>query len=127
MSDERVRVQKVFTGESRTEQHHGNEVNINKIMSRYMRTGLLPQRGQEGFYGDFSGAESYQQCLEAVENANSAFMSLPSDVRNRFKNNPQLLLNFLADPNNKEEAISLGILPQPIVDEPAIPEEVPPE
>ena len=41
------------------------------------------------------------------------FDNLPSDVRNRFNNNPAQLLDFVADPENKEEAIELGLLPKP--------------
>lgn len=117
----RKSVQTVPSGESKTEQCHEGETNINKIMARYRRTGLVPQRGNPGFYGDFSSAEDYQTCCNKVLEANNNFMTLPADIRKHFENDPGKLLAFLSDDNNREEAYELGILPRPEPEQPAEP------
>lgn len=107
------RHQTVSDKPSRVEQHHKNDVNINSIMAKFVRTGLLPQRGDPGHYGDFTGVSDFQTCQNALVEARKAFMGLPSQIRKRFKNDPHKLLTFLEDPGNKEEAIKLGIIPTP--------------
>lgn len=52
-------------------------------------------------------------------------MTLPPEIRTRFDNDPGKLIDFVADPDNRQEAQELGIVnPAP---EPAKPPEVPPE
>lgn len=113
MSEQRIRVQTHPVGESRTEQSHIGETNINAIIGRYHRTGLLPQRGRSGFYGDFTGITDYHDAVNRVKSAEDAFMSLPSKIRKRFENDPYNLLTFLENDDNRQEAIELGILPSP--------------
>ena len=47
-----------------------------------------------------------------LSNARESFAMLPSSIRKRFDNDPGLLLAFLDDENNREEAFSLGLIPQ---------------
>lgn len=103
----------ICTGESRTEQSHKSKVNINTIMRRYQKTRLLPNRGNQGFYGDFSNVEDYHSCANALLAAEDAFMSLPATLRKQFANSPEKLLEFLADENNRDQAIELGLIPKP--------------
>lgn len=120
----RRRVQFACVGESRTEQHHKNECDINKIMARSLKSGMLPTRGEAGFYGDFTDVEDYQTAVNRVIEAENAFMSLPSSIRKRFGNNPAELLDFMSDENNLDEAVKLGIIPviekeiEPVTPEP---------
>lgn len=111
-------------GVSRTEKSHRVKCNINTIVNKYRKTGLCPQRGTPGFYGDFSNVPDYQTCIEQVNIAQDAFMSLPSKVRKEFDNDPAKLLKFLDNPDNRDKAIELGILPPPpAVEEPIVPPE----
>jgi len=125
------RVQRLFYGESRVEQSHKKRVNVNSIVRKALKSGLMPNRGNPGFYGDFSDVDSYQECVDKVLEADSRFMSLPSDVRKRFNNDPTMLLEFMSDPENADEAVELGILPKPEFvapePEPEPPVEDPPE
>lgn len=92
---------------SRTKQSYADVCNINKMIAR----GRLPLVSKiPGRYVDCTIGTDYQQALNIVKSAESAFMSLPAKVRSRFQNNPQALLEFLADPNNKAEAIELGLI-----------------
>lgn len=44
-------------------------------------------------------------------------MSLPAELRKRFRNDPGMLLAFLEDPQNRAEAESLGLVDRmPVVD-----------
>lgn len=125
MSEERKRVQVFFAGESRVEKSHRDKCNINSIMSRYQRTGLVPVSRAAGAYGDFSGVVDYHTCVQAQRDAEGAFMSLPAEVRKRFRNDPGELLAFLGDEANREEAIKIGLIPKP-EPEPRVTEPEPP-
>lgn len=112
-------------GQSRTEQHHANEVNINAIVSRYQKTGVLPTVDRLPGYGDFSEVRDYHAACDQVRAAEAAFMMLPSGIRKRFRNDVGELLRFLDDDRNREEAVALGIVearvaqaPQPPSPEP---------
>ena len=46
--------------------------------------------------------------------AQNAFDQLPSEVRNKFHNDPAKLIGFLKDEKNNEEAYALGLKNKPI-------------
>lgn len=93
--------------------------NINEIMRRFGRTGQLPAPREIPMYGDFSGIEDYQTTLEQLREADAAFASLPSKIRNRFNNNPGALLEFIHHDANHAEAIELGLIPNPVLPPPS--------
>jgi len=97
---------------SRTKQSFAEQVNINTILKKVAKTGLMPQRSG-AFYGDFSDGLSYQESLAKINEANERFLELPVDIRTKFHNEPSELIDFLADPKNKQEAITLGLLEKP--------------
>lgn len=115
------RVQMYCEGTSRTEKAHQKRVNINTIMKKATRTGMLPGRSVAGYCGDFTGAVDFHTAQNQIIEANNAFMSLPSHIRKEFKNDPGQLIEFLSDNNNRKKAIELGIIPPP---EPVQPEPV---
>ena len=98
---------------SRTSQAFAEESDINVIVNRFLKTGTLPPTFRAPTYGDFSGVSDYQGALNAVIKANEAFDQLPAGMRARFHNNPQVLLEFLSNPDNREEATKLGLLRAP--------------
>lgn len=101
-----------FSDPTLTQQHFRQECDINFIMDRYNRTGMLPQNANisEAFYGDVSDSFDYRSSLEAIQAADEAFASLPAAVRQRFANDPSQLIDFLHDSGNRAEAISLGLI-----------------
>lgn len=107
----------VNTGsESFVEQHHLEDVDINKIMAKYTRTGLLThQREYNGQYGDFSQTVDYQTALNTVMLANEMFLELPATVRRKFDNDPGAFLAWADDPENIEEMRELGLARAPVV------------
>lgn len=96
--------------ESRARQEFKDECDINRIMSRYRKTGVLPVSVGGGIFGDFTGVTDFQDAQNALLAAESQFKALPSEVRDRFKNSPVALLEFLSDVKNKDEAIKLGLI-----------------
>jgi phage internal scaffolding protein len=97
-------------GETKTQQHFKNAVNINQIMERYRKTGVLPSVRSQALYGDFTTIGSYHEAMNRVYEAQEAFESLPAKVRTKFKNNPQALIDFVSDEKNLAEAIQLGLV-----------------
>jgi len=97
---------------SRVEQTHKKKVNINTIMAKANKTGLIPVK-TGAHYGDFTSIEDYQTARNKILDAQQNFQQLPSKIRNRFKNNPGKLITFLNDPNNKQEAIEMGLIERP--------------
>ena len=107
---ERKRVQKVFTKPSRAVQYEKDNCDINLILAKYRKTGLIEHLNRfQGQYGDFSNIQDYQTSLNQVISAQEMFNSLPSFVRARFANDPASFLNFVTDPSNKDELVKMGL------------------
>lgn len=124
----RVRLVQDMSGESRTEQSHKNSCNIEKIISRYYKTGLLQQRLQKGVYGDFTGYGEYHECVTKLQDAHGDFMAIPAKIRKRFHNDPGELIEFVLDESNRDEAVELGLVPEIEQSEQAeVPSEAPEE
>jgi len=102
-------------GPSMTVQSFQAETDINVIMARYEKTGLVPDAlapdRRELVFGDFSGPLDFQSCQERVVAAELEFGRLPARVRERFGNRVGPLLAFLEDPQNLKEAQDLGLVP----------------
>lgn len=92
-----------------TQQQFGDEVNINTIVRNFGLTHELPPEVPI-YYADVTDMPDYQTSLNFVRQADANFMLLPADLRSRFDNNPQLLLNFLSNDANRDEAIKLGLI-----------------
>ena len=98
---------------SATEQAHARETDINVIMDRAKQTGVLPQgTGPSAFYGDLTDMPTYLEAQIIVANANQAFAEMPSELRDRFNNDPSKLLAFMDNPDNAAEAERLGLVPR---------------
>lgn len=91
-------------------QEFKQECDINHVIAQYKLTGELPRMRAPGRYADVSALPSYQEALELVSNAKAAFNTLSAKVRARFSNDPGAMLDFLNDPANEAEAVSLGLV-----------------
>lgn len=104
------RVALEFKQPSRAKQQFRDECDINAIMAKYKKTGLVEHVNRyQGQYGDFSTVADYQEALNMVMEAQQAFMSLPAHVRTRFDNDPGQYLEFVQDPGNQEEMVKMGL------------------
>lgn len=97
-----------------TKQEFAAECDINNILEKFSPEALEERlMAAEGVYRDFSEDLTYEEARQLVSDCDDAFMSLPAKVRERFMNNPQLLIDFLDDASNDEEAIKLGLKVRP--------------
>lgn len=100
--------------DSLTQQQFKEEADINTIVNRFLKTGVLPTPNTFPQYVDFEGVFDYQSAMNLVRAADESFMRMDAKLRSRFNNSPQEFLEFFADPANSEEAIRLGLaIPHP--------------
>lgn len=93
-----------------TKQEFKDECDINTILARYNRTGELPLVNQAlPQYLDVTGHD-FQEHMNIVRGAQDMFNGLPSELRNRFNNDPAQFLDFTANVENREEMAKLGLL-----------------
>ena len=95
---------------SLAQQHMKDECDINIIVERFGVTGKFPVSPIEPTYGDFSGVSDYHDALNRIEASNKAFMALPAKIRAKFDHDPNALLQFLQNEDNRDEAIEIGLI-----------------
>jgi phage internal scaffolding protein len=95
---------------TRAQQHHKDECDINVILERFGKTGMMPVSAISAQYGDFTGVNDYHTALNTLIAAESEFDALPAHIRKQFANEPANLIEFLNDPKNKDQAIELGLV-----------------
>ncbi len=104
-------------GKSLTKTEFTKDANINQIIKKHDKTGILgnpltactiqPQ------FGDMTNSITLYDMQLKLKTAGEEFLALPTKIRDRFHNDPGELIDFMSNPDNKEEAIKLGLLPQP--------------
>ena len=95
---------------SLAQQHMKDECDINILVERFGVTGNFPVSAIEPSYGDFSGVSDYHDALNRIEASNKAFMALPAKIRAKFDHDPNALLQFLQNDENRDEAIQIGLI-----------------
>lgn len=103
--------------EGKTRQAEKDACDINRIMARYEKTGVLPQSVRELVYADVSSIGDYREVVDRVRMVESAFMQLPAEVRSRFENDPAAFLDFTSDPANRAELQEMGLIAPEIAPE----------
>lgn len=93
-----------------TQQQFKDEVDINTIVERFGLGHELPESFRAPEFGDFSDVGDFQSAQNAVIAAQEAFMDMPAGMRARFNNSPQVLMEFLGNRENLEEARKMGLL-----------------
>ncbi len=95
---------------SMTKQSFKKETDINTIMAKYEKTGLLAHVTEyQGYYGDLPSSVDYHDNIQAVIDAKDAFASLTASIRDRFHNEPEEFLEFVLNPENQDEINALGL------------------
>lgn len=94
----------------KTRQSFRQECDINAIVDKARRTGLVSHvNSKQPTYRDVSDIPDYATALKVVDRARETFLALPSKIRERFANDPSKMLDFMADKNNFDEAVKLGL------------------
>lgn len=115
---DRERVSFSTTGESLTHQSMAPECDINRIMAKWQKTGVIEHANTyQGQYGDFAETPTYQEAMNVVIESQEMFMTLPSSVRRQFDNDPGQFLAFAVDPQNGEKMIEMGLATPSVIDD----------
>ncbi|WNK13702.1 MAG: internal scaffolding protein [Microvirus sp.] len=99
-----------FSGDGRTKQSFKDECDVNRIMSRYMSSGILPEhltRATAQFVD--CTAVDFQEAQLIVAGARTLFAELPSAVRSRFRHSPEAFLEFAENPANGPALAEMGL------------------
>jgi phage internal scaffolding protein len=96
--------------EARTKQSFKSECDINHIINKFHKTGILEhQRQILPRFMDVSAVD-YQEALNLTIEAGEMFEALPSQIRNMCDNDPAKFLQYIQDPKNKDELVKFGLL-----------------
>lgn len=107
----RIKPKLICKDKSLTVQDEKDACDINLIIERFTKTGLLTHVNRaEPRYGDFSDVKDYSTALQQISKAKDDFMALPSRVRKFFDNDPQKIIEFVQDDKNYEKCIELGLI-----------------
>lgn len=93
-----------------TDQSQQKDCDINEIMARYQKTGLIDFVNQhQPQYADATGFD-FHEMQDQIVHAKNMFADLPAKIRERFGNNPGNFVEFFNDPDNALEAAKMGLL-----------------
>lgn len=94
-----------------TRQAHKDECDINRIMDRFQKSGLLSHVNQfQGEYGEFIEMD-FHEAMNTILEAKDMFETVPSDIREKFNNDPGKFLEYVTNPENVDGMRELGLLP----------------
>lgn len=120
------------TGESMTQQHFADESEINNIIRSHDRNGIIEHvhRGN-AIYGDFSEITDLSDALIQIQEAQKEFLNIPSEIREKFKNDAGEFFKYASNPDNEDGMREMGLLnpnqSSAMPDDQAIPDAVDPQ
>ncbi len=94
---------------SLTKQAFAEEVNINNIIQRFTKTGVIDHVNSAEPTYDFAPSHDYREALEILQNAEQKFAELPAEIRKKFSNNPAEFLAFAEDEDNLPKMAAMGL------------------
>lgn len=110
-----------------TKQEFKDDCDLNRIIERYTPQMLIESyNALKGAYGDFSDTLSHQEARQRVIETESWFESLPAQLRSMFDHDVSKCVDYLENPANQDQAVQLGLLQKPFIDEAFKAEDVPP-
>ena len=92
-----------------------NQCDINKLCDNYIRTGeyypgILARKLRRPMFGYFNPAQqTLENVLSIQRRSLESFDMLPSEIRERFNNDPRKFFDFVTDVNNQDEIIKMGL------------------
>lgn len=125
-----VRADMDYFEPSLTRQEFAEECDINILMERYEKTGVISHVNHAvPVYLDTTLYTGLQSSMDAFREASSSFFALPAKVRREFDNDPQKFVDFAVNPDNLDRMREWGLAPPAPVPTPAVKVELvnPPE
>lgn len=102
-------------GPSLTKQAMRDECDINLIMKRFEKTGVVAHLAKrEAYFADVSAVPDFAAAVDIVRKAEDMFMSLPATIRKEFENDAAKYVEFCSDPANLPRMQELGIANKPV-------------
>lgn len=99
---------------SRTKQSHKLECDINHIIKKHDKLGILTHVNKAiAMYGDFTEKNEYADAQNLITTADKNFLALPSEVRRKFDHKADEFLEFATNPDNLDEMVSMGLAIKP--------------
>lgn len=95
---------------SLTQQDMSAESDINNIVARALKGLPVHVNHRQGRYMDVSNIPDFAEAHRIVIQAQQMFASLDANVRERFNNDPEKMIEFLKDEKNRDEAVKLGLM-----------------
>jgi len=106
----------VYSPPAMTKQEYKEQCDINNIIKSFKITGQIQHisaQASKGVFEDMPSDLDFQTSMNTIIAAQRAFEALPAKIRDRFANSPERFLAFLADPDNLDEAVKLGLVNKP--------------
>lgn len=105
--------------ESKTEQHHAPEVDINNIVKRAGGMELIAKvNALQNYVFDDVTNNDFQESMNQILKAKESFESVPSKIRREFDNDPVKFLDYIHDPKNHEQLMDWGLMNRPVEEKP---------
>lgn len=106
-----------FTGvESMTKQSMANGTKVDQILRQYQTrgvnsndVGLFQRNVLAGEFGIADTTYDYQTQLNRIIEIKEKFGRLPSSIRDKFRNDPAVMLRYMADPANMAECVKMKL------------------
>lgn len=94
-----------------TKQSHKDECDIHRILRQFQRTGIITHvQSARPTYEDLPDSVDFQESLRLLSQAQDAFASLPSVVRDYFRNDPGRFLAAFNDPSQRPKLEEFGLV-----------------
>lgn len=99
---------------SLAKQAFAQECDINYILrNNALVAPLTPEQYASLRFEDLGNSVDYHSARNYLIEAENSFMSLDADIRARFQNDPGRFLDFVQNPDNAEELITMGLATRP--------------
>jgi hypothetical protein len=100
--------------EIRVEQSHVKEVNINNIVRKYGADLVQNVQHLQNLVFDDVTTNDFQENMNMLLQAKERFDAMPDKIRKRFDYQPAMFMDFIRNPDNKEEMYDLGLAKKPV-------------
>lgn len=95
------------------EQSHARETNLNEIVKKHGISRLaLTQQASELVFDDVT-TNDFQESMNLIIKGREIFNQLSSEERYEFKNSPEIYLDYVHNPANKDALIERGWMKAP--------------
>lgn len=103
------------------EQSHAKETEINNIVKTHGVSRLALTREAQTLVFDDVTTNDFQEAMNLIKRGNDVFQQLSSKERAEFNNSPEQYLDYVHNPENREELINRGWMnpPEPEPEPPA--------